>query len=205
MAVRTTLNPDTYLATTPFIGSLEYDVVVAASSDPARLERLHRTRINPGQAIALVELLLRILPIYRDGYERNGKVLPVRSIRAFFAGQRGRASANFSKEPGAVHLRILLPGFSHRLRVGIVLHEYAHHLVGLKHRHDRTFTGALDLLCEFVETGKIGLPEQTAAGTTDLHRAYSPRSACRRCRVATTRKHSILGTPCCGRCERAGA
>jgi hypothetical protein len=172
----------------------EYDHVLAKSRDAQRLMRLHEIRCSKTEALAL-------LTWCQSAMQKRRPEL----LRAFFAGTRGRAGTRVDKHRGVVKYVFvtLPPEGSRRLRVGIVLHEYAHLVAPRGAKHDWRFVTVLDDLCELFESAKLEL--DVAAGTPvdqTLHRSYTKRVKCVHCKMGTTRKHSVKGYACCGVCER---
>src|SRR5262245_23622274 len=162
----------------------EYDSVLAASRDPARLERLHEVPLTQSQAVALLQWAAKQMPLTGS-----------QELKVFFMGRRGRATRK-SREGVIVKRLITLPKETayrvvdnrRLLRVGLVLHEYAHHAVGLEAGHGEAFVKALDDLCEAAEAPQEA--RSAAAGAKIVHTTYTKRSKCFRCGVMTTRKHS---------------
>jgi hypothetical protein len=168
----------------------EYPEVLAASRDPHRLIALHEARCDEGTALTIMAWLLKERPIARP-------------LKTVFAGNRGRATSMKRRPNGDYVSWISLPTItSGRLRIGIVLHEYAHLLTpGAKHGH--VFTSMLDDLCELFLGATIRPAEVSLAATGYVK--YQKRSKCFRCGIGTTRTHSTKPSlPCCGRCEREG-
>jgi hypothetical protein len=174
--------------------ALEYEPVLRASADRSRLERLNATPCTQDEAIAILEWLRRRHPL--------STTLP---LKLFFMGRRGRAS----RLVHADRLLITLPAGGKLLRVGLVLHEYAHHLAGLGTGHGPVFVQALDELALSFETEDAyacaDTPDAAASEGPPLYTQYAKRQRCHFCGVNTTRKHSRNAYPCCGRCETAHA
>jgi hypothetical protein len=173
----------------------EYPYVLRMSNNPKLLVGLHSVRCTRSEAVFLVEWLAERFPLPLD-----------KPLRVFFMGKRGKSSVRGLQEAedGEISVRerrIALPA-TDDLRIGIVIHEYAHQLeIGDNHGPD--FVRALDKLAHAVSNPDSVSPAvDVAAGTVD-HREYTKRSRCCRCLTNTTRKHSKTGIPCCGKCESA--
>ena len=107
----------------------EYKRVSQLTKNPQLLQDAHMTPINTAQeAIAIVH---QILPTC---------FVRFRSRRARALTYYGQKVISFPKEK----LNLRTGG---GLRLGVVLHEAAHHIAGLKEKHNEKFVAALDELC----------------------------------------------------------
>jgi len=129
----------------------EYDIVSRQSLNPKRLRAAHQTSCEPAQAYFLVALMhdhafpgAAHTPIVRLRKPRNGK-----GARGWGGMKKGRAYVSLPETPMQVH------GSPYgRLRVGLVVHEYAHAVEMLKFGHSdhgARFTMILDELLFFTE------------------------------------------------------
>ena len=116
--------------------SLEYRMVICNSTNPTRLIRLHRTACKP-----LVATMMNIILS-----KRYAIVQP----RLTFGCKYGHANKG----------RIALPD-NGRLRIGLVLHEFAHVLdltnIGWSAPHGPRFVRILDELCRTSWTTDLGV------------------------------------------------
>ena len=176
----------------------EYDEVMRASDVPGALAKLHDTPCTQEEALKILAWCESVQQRRADTITHvsgttHQEFLP---LRVFFMGHRGRASVRRRRE-GFVQL-ISLPVGGKRLRVGIVLHEYAHHVAPAGCMHSQPFVNVLDRLVQRFNSAVLPQAVPVAAG---MHRSYVKRSKCFRCGVGTTRKHSRTGIASCGRCE----
>jgi hypothetical protein len=179
------------VATTP---RWEYDKVLQLSADAEALLRVHGMPLTKDEAKAVLDWAVAIRP-------RPSKEKP---LRLFFRGKRGK----YSLTKGYISL----PAAAPRLRVGIVLHEYAHHLerkrkdtvseslmeVKGKDPHGKDFVRVLDELVSLFLAGAAAERNAPAAASFEL-RTYKKRGRCLGCKMATTRR-TESGEPGCKKC-----
>jgi hypothetical protein len=173
----------------------EYDHVLERSSAPETLIKLHETPCTEQEAIAILHWLdtQRARRLFRDA------PLP---MRLYFMGYRGRAGMKIRQ--GKAHHHMSLPSGAvnggRRLRVGLVLHEYAHLVAPSGEKHGKIFVDILDDLVRLFNTGTM--PREQAAAGPPIHRRHQKRGKCWRCGQQTTRRHSTLdGRYSCKACE----
>jgi len=172
----------------------EYDSVFGASQEKERLRRLHDTPCSKEEALAIVRWLVRVRPVYVGNFLLG-------RLQVVFAGKRGRAGIK-RRPSGVVRPWISLPAPQYRfaatgkpcLRVGIVLHEYAHHLATLAVGHTRPFVQVLDALCVLFETSQVDRADLASGPPTGeiVANSYVKRGRCWQCGQSTTRRHSRL-------------
>lgn len=125
----------------------EYDIVSRQSLNPNRLRAAHRTSCDASQAYFLVAIMHEhafpgsaTQPIVRLRKPRNGQI----GARGWGGVKNGRGYVSLPAEP------MTDPDRPYgKLRVGLVIHEYAHAVEMLKFRHSDhgpRFTMILDEL-----------------------------------------------------------
>ena len=130
----------------------EYDIVSRQSLNPNRLRGAHRTSCDASQAYFLVALMhdhafpgAAHKPLVRLRKPRNGQ----HGARGWGGIKKGRAYVSLPAEPMTDAARPY-----GKLRVGLVIHEYAHAVEMLKFGHSDhgpRFTMILDELLFFTE------------------------------------------------------
>ncbi len=164
---------------------LEYPAVMAGSTDPEALTHVHREACTREEA---AELVSRLNAAHPPAWSWDGKIR--------WAGKRGRVRYR----PRTQQCFLTLPS-DQSLRVGVVLHEWAHMTLAHGFAHGRHFIEVLDYLTARWMSGAFGTWEQVieAAASAPPAPKWAKRRPCVGCKVQTTRMRN--GRTICARCE----
>jgi hypothetical protein len=170
----------------------EYDHVLAKSSDAAALIALHETPCSEEEAIKILG--------WAEGLKPRRLLNDVKlPMRLYFMGNRGRAGTKMRRGHYRHHMS-LPKGGGRRLRVGIVLHEYAHLVAEAGAKHNHEFVRILDELVTLFNAG--AMPAEAVAAGPPIYKKHTPRGKCFRCGQQTTRKSTRFpGSYSCRACE----
>jgi len=130
----------------------EYDIVSRQSLNPARLRLAHETSCNPDTAYFLIAVM------HDHAFPNNARQAPIVRLRKPRINGSARGWGGMKKGRGYVSLPVTPMTDSSKpygkLRIGLVVHEYAHAVEMLKFGHSdhgARFTMILDELLFFTE------------------------------------------------------